>query len=89
LRKRVRVRPHSNHRADPRTAHQAGSPLQRGSIGSNVTYCETGQRSALSCYRISPRGLSFEATFVLKIGSTGATSPRNHLIRKALEEQGS
>jgi hypothetical protein len=39
LRGRVRVRPHSNLRADPRTAHQAGSSLQRGS---NVTYFETG-----------------------------------------------
>jgi len=43
LRGRVRVRPHSNHRADPRTAHQAGLSLQRGSVGSNVAYFETGQ----------------------------------------------
>jgi hypothetical protein len=35
------VRPHSNHRADPRT-HQAGLSLQRGSVGSNVTFFETG-----------------------------------------------
>jgi ethanolamine ammonia-lyase large subunit len=69
LRGRVRVRPHSNHRADPRTAHQAGLSLQRGSVGSNVAYFETGRRSALSCYRISPRGLSLEATFVLRIGA--------------------
>jgi len=62
----VRVRPHSNHRADPRAAHQAGLSLQRGS---NVMYFVTGQRSALSCYRISPRGLSLEAAFVLKIGA--------------------
>jgi ethanolamine ammonia-lyase large subunit len=40
-----------------------------GAVGGNVTYFETGQRSALSCYRISPRGLSLEAAFVLKIGT--------------------
>jgi ethanolamine ammonia-lyase large subunit len=50
-------------------AHQAGLSLQRGSVGSNVRYFETGQRSALSCYRISPRSLSLEATFVLKIAA--------------------
>jgi hypothetical protein len=53
LRKRARGRPHSGHHADPRTARQAGLSLQRGS---NVTYFETGRRSAFSCYRISPRG---------------------------------
>jgi hypothetical protein len=67
-------------------AHQAGLSLQRGS---NVRYFETGQRSALSCYRIAPRGLSLEATFVLKIAAPVRPSPRNHLIRKALEERGS
>jgi hypothetical protein len=53
LRKRVRVRPHSDRRADPRTARLAGLSLQRGN---HVMRLETGQRSARSCYRISPRG---------------------------------
>jgi ethanolamine ammonia-lyase large subunit len=53
LRGRVRGGPRSNHRPDPPTAHPTGLSLQRGSVGGNVTYFGTGQRSALSCYRIS------------------------------------
>jgi ethanolamine ammonia-lyase large subunit len=70
LRRPERRRSALHDRADPR-AHQAGLSRQRGG---NVTYFGTGQRSALSCYRISPSGLSLEATFVLKIGT-----PERHL----------
>ena len=47
------VRPHSDRRADPPTARLAGLSLQRGN---HVMRLETGQRSARSCYRISPCG---------------------------------